>query len=59
MTDQLSPMGYFYKFDPEAGLARKRPGDPHWSIGFSVQEMTPEELRHVAGVMDAALVDRF
>lgn len=57
----LSPMGYLYKFDPDAPpgkrLARKRHHEQPWMIGqpdFSLQTMTADELRFVAGVIDEA-----
>lgn len=60
----LSPMGYLYKFDPNAPagqrLARKRHHEQPWEVGkpeFSIQLMSPEELRFVAGVIDAARLE--
>ena len=60
---KLSPMGYYYRFDPNAPsgerLARKRHLEQPWAVGrpdFSLQTMTAEELRFVAGVIDAARV---
>jgi hypothetical protein len=55
---KLSPQGWYYKFDPNAPagqrLARKRHHEQPWSPEFSLQTMTSEELRFVAGVIDAA-----
>lgn len=57
----LSPQGYYYRFDPNAPagqrLTRKRHMEQPWGSGqpeFSLQTMTAEELRFVAGVIDAA-----
>lgn len=57
----LSPMGYLYKFDPNAPvgqrLVRKRHLEQPWGAGkpeFSVQTMTGDELRFVAAVIDDA-----
>jgi hypothetical protein len=58
---KLSPRGWYYKFDPKAPagerLTRKRRLDEPWSVGqpeFSLQLVTAEELRFVAGVIDEA-----
>lgn len=55
---KLSPMGYYYRFDLNAPsgerLARKRHLEQPWAVGFTVQTMTAEELRFVAGVIDGA-----
>jgi hypothetical protein len=58
---KLSPQGWYYKFDLNAPagerLTRKRHHEQPWSAGapdFSLQTMTPEELRFVAGVIDEA-----
>jgi hypothetical protein len=60
---QLSPQGYYYRFDPNAPagqrLTRKRHHEQPWSVGqpeFTIQLMTAEELRFVAGVIDEARV---
>lgn len=57
----LSPMGYYYRFqfDAPAGqrLTRKRHMEQPWEAGkpeFSVQTMSADELRFVAGVIDEA-----
>lgn len=57
----LSPEGFYYKFDLNAPagqrLTRKRHMEQQWGTGepeFSIQLMGPEELRFVAGVIDAA-----
>lgn len=59
----LSPEGFYYRFRPTdpAGqrLTRKRHLEQPWSAGhpqFSVQTMSAEELRFVAGVIDEARV---
>lgn len=59
--NQLSPMGYNYRFDPGAPsnqrLTRKGPKDETWGTGmpgFDVQTMSPDELRFVAQVIDDA-----
>lgn len=61
MTHKLSPLGYYYKFDPQAPsgerLVRKRHMEQSWEVGkpeFSIQLMSAEELRFVAGVIDDA-----
>jgi hypothetical protein len=54
----LSPQGYYYRFDPNAPagqrLTRKRHHEQPWSAEFTMQTMTAEELRFVAGVIDEA-----
>lgn len=67
----LSPMGFQYRYDPNGTpgqlLARKLPSDNEWGVGgrdFSIQNMTPDELRYVARVIDdarfgAAIVEPF
>jgi hypothetical protein len=57
----LSPSGYYYRFNPNgpAGqrLMRKRHMEQSWEAGkpeFSIQTMSAEELRFVAGVIDDA-----
>lgn len=57
----MSPEGFYYKFSPSAPsgerLTRKRHLEQPWSAGhpqFSVQTMSAEELRFVAGVIDEA-----
>lgn len=56
----LSPQGFEYRYDPNAPagqrLARRtHPGQP-WGT-FSIQHMSAEELRFVAGVIDEARSD--
>lgn len=55
---KLSPQGWYYRFDPTAPagqrLTRKRHMEQPWTVEFTVQTMTAEELRFVAGVIDAA-----
>jgi hypothetical protein len=60
---KLSPMNWYYRFDPNAPagerLTRKRHHEQPWTAGapdFSLQTMTAEELRFVAGVIDEARV---
>lgn len=60
----MSPMGYYYRFDPTAPagerLTRKRHMEQPWTAGqpeFTVQTMTAEELRFVAGVIDEARLE--
>lgn len=60
----LSPMGYYYRFDPAAPagqrLTRKRHMEQPWTVGqpeFTIQTMTAEELRFVAGVIDEARLE--
>jgi hypothetical protein len=52
----LSPDGYYYRFDPRgpAGerLVRKRHMEQMWSSEFTIQTMSPEELRFVADLID-------
>lgn len=62
MTDKRSPMGYYYKFVPQQvasnRLYRRSALDQPWGQGqtdFSVQHMTADELRFIAGVIDDAL----
>lgn len=59
----LSPEGWYYKFTPTAPsgerLTRKRHMEQPWTAGapeFSIQTMSAEELRFVAGVIDEARV---
>lgn len=59
----LSPEGWYYKFTPTAPsgerLTRKRHMEQPWTAGapeFSIQMMSAEELRFVAGVIDEARV---
>lgn len=53
---RLSPDGYYYRFDPNgpAGerLVRKRHMEQPWSSEFTIQTMSPEELRFVADLID-------
>jgi hypothetical protein len=56
---RLSPDGYYYRFDPHgpAGerLVRKRHMEQQWEAGkpeFTIQTMSPEELRFVADLID-------
>lgn len=58
-----SPNGYYYKFDPTAPagerLTRKRGLGDRWTSGhpdFSLQTISAEELRFIAGVIDDARV---
>ena len=58
---QLSPLGYHYRFDTQAPagqrLTRRLPTETTWGVGkpeFSIQTMSAEELRFVAGVIDEA-----
>lgn len=55
----LSPMGYLYKFDPNAPagqrLVRKRHLEQPWETG-KMDTMTGDELRFVAAVIDDARV---
>lgn len=60
----LSPMGYYYRFDLSAPagqrLTRRHPKETNWGVGkpeFSIQLMTAEELRFVAGVIDATRLE--
>lgn len=60
-ANKRSPLGYFYKYDPQAPagvrLVRRRWDDFNWEVGqpeFSVQLMPAAELRHIADVIDAA-----
>lgn len=57
---ERSPLGYFYRYDPKAPLgqrlARRHNHDEFWQVGkpeFSIQAMPPEELRHIADLIDA------
>ena len=59
MTDRCSPDGFYYRFDPNAPagqrLTRRASADQPWSTGrpeFSIQLMSPDELRFVAAVID-------
>lgn len=56
----LSPEGWYYKFTPTAPsgerLTRKRHMEQPWTPDFSIQTMSAEELRFVAGVIDEARV---
>lgn len=57
----LSPMGWYYKFDPLAPpgerLVRKRQLNHLWSVEpINIQHMTPDELRFIARLMDEARV---
>lgn len=58
MTNTLSPQGYYYKFDMDAPagrrLVRKRHLEQSWHPEFSVQMMSADELRFVAGIIDEA-----
>lgn len=53
---RLSPDGYYYKFSPTAPigqrLVRKRHMEQPWFAEFTVQLMSPEELRFVADLID-------
>jgi hypothetical protein len=56
---RLSPDGYYYKFSATAPagerLVRKRHMEQQWEAGkpeFTVQLMSPEELRFVADLID-------
>lgn len=57
---QLSPDGFYYRFDPHAPsgerLVRKRHMEQMWSSEFTVQLMSPEELRFVADLIDEVRV---
>lgn len=60
---KLSPENWYYKFDPNGPtgqrLTRKRHMEQPWTAGhpqFSIQTMSPDELRFVAGVIDEARV---
>lgn len=64
MTLTLSPLSYYYRFDPNAPagerLTRKRHLEQPWESGkpeFSIQTMPADELRFVAGVIDAARLE--
>lgn len=54
-----SPMGYYYRFSPHSHpgyrLLRCHRSGGWWEHNFSVQGMTPEELRFVAGTIDEAM----
>lgn len=59
MTDRRSPDGFYYRFDPSAPagqrLVRRAALDQPWGVGrpeFSIQLMSPDELRFVAAVID-------
>lgn len=59
---ELSPDGYYYRFDPSAPpgqrLWRRASTDESWGQGkpaFSVQHMSADELRYVANLIDDAL----
>lgn len=56
-----SPMGYFYRFSPFSHpgyrLMRVHQTGGAWEHDFSVQAMTPEELRFVANVIDEAIAE--
>lgn len=61
MTLTLSPLSYYYRFDPNAPagerLTRKRHLEQPWESGkpeFSIQTMPADELRFVAGIIDEA-----
>jgi len=60
MATDCSPMGWFYRFDPTAPsgqrLFRRRDPRHKWE-DFSIQLMTPDELRYVASVIDEARFD--
>lgn len=56
-----SPQGFYYRFDPNAPaeqrLTRRASLDQDWGVGrpeFSVQLMSPDELRFVAALIDDA-----
>lgn len=58
---KLSPQGWYYKFDPSAAsgerITRKRHVEQPWTVGqpeFSIQLLSADELRFVAGVIDEA-----
>lgn len=58
---KLSPENWYYKFDPNGPsgqrLTRKRHMEQSWAVTTdSVQLMSAEELRFVAGVIDEARV---
>lgn len=56
-----SPLGYYYKYEPEASsekrLARRLSESASWMIGepkCAIQFMPPQELEHIARLMRAA-----
>lgn len=58
-SEARSPLGYFYSYNQFAPLAfrlaRGPTEDGPWEIGkpeFSLQAMSPEELRHIADLID-------
>lgn len=59
-ANKRSPLGYLYRYDPKAPpgqrLARRRTDLRPWQLGkpeFSIQTLPPDELRHIADLIDA------